>query len=837
MSTDKQNMPLSNMREENKSSKPLIISAFIVFVLLIGANLWINRVITAEAESTSARNISTLLNTTHHALHTWFNKELTIVESWSASHRMLLYIQELLETDQSSEFLMASPVQSNIRSYLSPALSLGQYQGFFIISAQKTIIASDQDEIVGHTLLEIGETSLMENLEKGDSFVGLPILFKEFSGKKDDSKTSGVPTIFLGTPIRDRIGEIVATLIFRIDPLAEYASILQQASLGQSGETYVFDRNAQLLSNSRQENKLRELKLLASGQKSMLNLSIYVPQQRFSSDPEQRKTRMAASATAGHNGVDINGYENYLGDKVIGAWHWDDELQIGFATEMSFDEEFRQLNMSRTALAAFTTLTAFLLVALTGRFISSQKKLVDSRQRFFDFSSSTSDWLWETDADLKYTYMSEKVEGIYNLSREKLLGRSYLELNGLTNRNNLPTLLQQHIQNMEARKPFRDLEGKPMFVNGKKRYLMTSGIPVFNVKGEFKGYRGTGSEITERKKFEHELRQHRHALEHMVEIRTRKVQELEERSRQLLNAAGQGIFGLDINGNASFVNPMAEKILGYSSEEIIGRNMHELIHHSRPDGTPINQSDCKMHSSIKEGTSYSSEKDVFWRRDKSPVLVSYVSNPIVKDNQSLGSVIVFSDITERLAAEESLRTLSRAVECSPLSIVVTDHEGNIEHVNPHFTELTGYSSEEAKGKNPRILKSEKLPQQVYRELWETISSGQTWIGELHNKTKDGREFWERCSIAPIFNNNDEICHYVAVKEDITASKRAQEKLVESQERLLEAQKISHVGNWEHDLENNQFIWSDEAYRIFGFEPSRIQTGYQTFSQSNSPSGI
>jgi PAS domain S-box-containing protein len=832
-----QTMLVSDLREEGKSCKPLILTVLILIALLAGANLWIDRMITVEAESSSARNLSTITNTTHQALHTWLDKEKTTVETWSSSHRLLLYIKELLDTDQSSEFLLASPVQTYIRKFLDPALSLGEYQGFYVVSAQQTIIAADRDDHVGQPIGAIGQQKLLEDINQGVSFVGQPTIFSPFSGKSEGSNSSGEPTMFVGAPIKNSSGEIVATLVCRINPLADYARILQKARSGLSGETYVFDKNARLLSNSKHEDALRELNLLTPEQQSIFNIRLYRLEQRFSSNQEEHKTRMAEIATSGHNGVDIDGYENYLGNKVVGAWMWDKEMQIGIATEVNIAEEFRQLRMSRIALAGFAALSAFLLIALTSRFVIAERKLISGRQRFYDFSSSTSDWLWETDAELKYTYLSVKVEEIYNLSREKLLGRSYLELNGLTQHKALPTLLQQHIQNIEARKPFRDVEIKPMYVNGKKLYLMISGIPVFNAKGEFTGYRGTGSEITERIKFEQELMQYRHALEHMVDIRTRKVQELEERSRQLLNAAGQGIFGLDTNGNTIFVNPMAEELLGYSSEELTGRNMHELIHHSLSDGTPISRSDCKMHCSIQAGTSYSSDNEVFWRRDESPIPVSYVSTPITKDNQVVGSVVVFSDITERLAAEEALKILSRAVECSPLSIVITDREGNIEHVNPHFTELTGYSAEEARGQNPRILKAGKLPEKVYSEMWHTISSGRTWTGELHNKTKDGVEFWERCSIAPIFNNNDEISHYVAVKEDITQSKEAQKNLIESQERLLEAQKLSHVGNWDQDLESNISLWSDEAYRIFGFEPQEFKPSIKHFLNAIHPQEI
>jgi diguanylate cyclase (GGDEF)-like protein/PAS domain S-box-containing protein len=123
-----------------------------------------------------------------------------------------------------------------------------------------------------------------------------------------------------------------------------------------------------------------------------------------------------------------------------------------------------------------------------------------------------------------------------------------------------------------------------------------------------------------------------------------------------------------------------------------------------------------------------------------------------------------------------LRTLSTAVEQSANSVVITDVNGSIEYVNPKFTAVSGYSREEALGKNPRILKSDKQPDSYYAEMWQTISSGKEWQGEFCNKTKEGRQYWELASIAPIKDESGTITHFVANKEDISGRKRHEEQL-------------------------------------------------------------
>ena len=126
--------------------------------------------------------------------------------------------------------------------------------------------------------------------------------------------------------------------------------------------------------------------------------------------------------------------------------------------------------------------------------------------------------------------------------------------------------------------------------------------------------------------------------------------------------------------------------------------------------------------------------------------------------------------------EGQLKILSIAVEQSPSTIVITDIKGNIEYVNPKFTQLTGYSSEEAIGQNLRVLKTDHTSPEEYEYLWNTIMSGAEWHGEFCNKKKNGAVYWESASISPVKNSEGVITHFVAVKEDITERKRMEDKL-------------------------------------------------------------
>jgi len=154
-----------------------------------------------------------------------------------------------------------------------------------------------------------------------------------------------------------------------------------------------------------------------------------------------------------------------------------------------------------------------------------------------------------------------------------------------------------------------------------------------------------------------------------------------------------------------------------------------------------------------------------------------LSQDLAEQNQKLQA-----EIAQREAAEAQIRILSKVSQQSPASIVITNVQGNIEYVNPKFEELTGYTLEDAIGKNPRILKSGETSSEEYAHIWKLLSNGLEWHGEFHNKKRNGELYWEQASISSIKDDNGEITHYVAIKEDITLRKQAELELYQQLER-------------------------------------------------------
>jgi PAS domain S-box-containing protein len=220
-------------------------------------------------------------------------------------------------------------------------------------------------------------------------------------------------------------------------------------------------------------------------------------------------------------------------------------------------------------------------------------------------------------------------------------------------------------------------------------------------------------------------------------------------------------------------NPAALAMFGCATrEEFCSKHPADVSPPVQPDGTDsLTLANQRIATALKKGSDHFE-----WMHKRANTGETFPAEVLLSAMELDGKPVlqaVVRDITERKRTEEKLRELSRAVEQSPASIVITDRAGDIEYANPKFIEITGYTLADVLGKNPRILKSGDKSPEAYRELWETITAGNEWRGEFLNKKKNGGLYWESASISPIRDPAGRITHYVAVKEDITARKQAE----------------------------------------------------------------
>ena len=193
------------------------------------------------------------------------------------------------------------------------------------------------------------------------------------------------------------------------------------------------------------------------------------------------------------------------------------------------------------------------------------------------------------------------------------------------------------------------------------------------------------------------------------------------------------------------------------------------------------------------------------------------------EGKVIAAIESLRDITERKQDAESLQKLSLAIEQMPVTVMITNREGIIEYVNPNFTKVTGYLPEEALGKNPNLLvKSDWHPPEFFQDLWNTILSGREWRGEMRNKRKDGELYWESASISPVKGPSGEIRDFVAVKEDISERKRAEEALHRSDERIRLLLESTAEAIYGVDREGNCTFANPACARLLGYQhPDRL----------------
>jgi PAS domain S-box-containing protein len=276
--------------------------------------------------------------------------------------------------------------------------------------------------------------------------------------------------------------------------------------------------------------------------------------------------------------------------------------------------------------------------------------------------------------------------------------------------------------------------------------------------------------------------------------------ESEEVFKTIFMQAPLGIAMVDsLTGHIYAVNPRFAKIAGRTVEEMEHINWMQITHPDDVQGDLDNMA-LLIAGKIKE---FQMEKRYIHPDGKEVWIYMSIVPLKVEDSTQLRHLCMIEDISERKQVEEKMNTFSQAIKQSPVSIVITDTKGNIEYVNSKFIEITGYTFEEAIGKNPRILKSGHTSDEEYKNLWDTITAGEEWRGELYNRKKDGTLYCESAMISPIKNAKDEITHFLAVKEDMTGTKQAEM-------RFTDLFNLSPQPMWLYDLQTLKFIQVNQA---------------------------
>ncbi len=408
------------------------------------------------------------------------------------------------------------------------------------------------------------------------------------------------------------------------------------------------------------------------------------------------------------------------------------------------------------------------------------EKLARSEERYRTIIENTSDGYYEVDLRGNFTFFSDAYARMLGYRPDEMMGMNY----------------RQYMSSQTAREIFQDFNriyrtGEPLrsavyqFLRkgGEALDVEASAVLIVGPGGEPQGFQGVISNITERKKAEEALRAS------------------EARFRSLFEQNVAGVYRSKVEAGVVECNEAFARMFGYDSPEEASRQSVENFYVDAQESERF-RSKLIRDGEVRAVETHCRRKDgtAFWVLENA----SLIRDDATGETFIEGTCI---DITELKAAEADRNLLFTAIEQSHDSVVITDPEGAILYVNSAFENLTGYSRQEALGRNPRILKSGKHDQDFYRKMWQTILAGNVWTGTIVNRKKDGSLFTELTTVSPVQADSGLLRAFVAVKRDVSAEE-------EMRGRLAQAQKMESIGKLAggvaHDFNNLLAVMMSQA---------------------------
>ena len=325
--------------------------------------------------------------------------------------------------------------------------------------------------------------------------------------------------------------------------------------------------------------------------------------------------------------------------------------------------------------------------------ISERKQMEQLKEQQLNFMRTLIDTIpspiFYKDAEGRYLGCNSAFEEYIGFSRSSLVGRTVYDiapkdLADIYHEADLVLFRSQGVQQYETAARYADGTFHDVIFN-KATYA--------DFAGKVAGLVGVITDITERKRAE------------QAHDKTRQQMQL------ILDAAGEGIYGVDMQGMVIFINPAAARMIGWGQEELLGMYQHAVLHHTRVDGTPYPEEECRVYQALKDGTSHHVIDEVFWKKDGSSFPVEYLSTPILESGTLVGAVVVFKDITEQIQVEAEKSQLEFQLRQSQKMEAIGNLAGGIAHdFNNILSVISGYSEIMLRKMNPDDPLKEKLVQ-------------------------------------------------------------------------------------------------------------------------------
>lgn len=647
-------------------------------VMLLAAWTVHNR-IQQRIEQSVGDSLTTVLQTSYESIKHWAEQEQAIVETWSDNLSVRSQTEALLEIGRDREGLLASPAQQKLRQQLLPILAVKGYRGYFIIDHDNISIASSRDVNVGTLNLLAEERTFVEKIWSGYTAISQPIIsdvpLSETSGEHHLRNTS----MFVGAPILNNRYEVIAVFVFRIDPSQVFTRILQQGRLGQSGETYAFNVQAQMTSLSRFDEQFHNSGLIAGEDNDVRHtielrdpgVNLIAGERSSLVRAQQPLTLMAQQALAKRDGMNLKGYRDYRGVRVLGAWLWDDELQMGFTTEI---DAYEAREVERYVGYAITTFVSVLILLLLGLIVIFDR----GRQQA---SRQSRELRTIIDAAPVAMVLTDKLGNI------EFFNRSFIQHYGWTTDDirspeqwwsaAYPDIdyrleVQQGWEKavLEAQQKNRPIAPQHWNLTGKNGLVKETEFRLVPVSENLSVIAMV--DLTERNRAMRTIRFER------------------DRTQSYLDTVDVMILALDPNGIITQINRAGCELLGYEEEELIGRNWFDTC--LPPEERQRLMEGVHVPAMVqREGGSSYVENEVLSRSGERR-LIAWHNSQLKDDDDVVGTISAGTDVTDIRHAQRERQQLQLQLLRTQKAEAIGQLSAGVAHnFNNMFSSIIGFS--------------------------------------------------------------------------------------------------------------------------------------------------
>ena len=471
-----------------------------------------------------------------------------------------------------------------------------------------------------------------------------------------------------------------------------------------------------------------------------------------------------SAALSGRSGTMIG--HDYGGRRVLAAFEPVADLGLGLVAKIDM-REINQRYLRPGSIAALVSLAAVLGAALLFFRVGEPmvRRLRESEERYRNLVEAQPDPICQFLPDTTLTFVNRAYAEFYGTDRDKLLGERWLDFAAADDR---PRFLNE-LSSFTPANPERHEETRSTRSDRQVRWYLCHLYGFFDNAGNVISFQTFGTDITDRKRAEERLAEQLGLL------------------TAITDSAADAIFVTDGDERVTFMNPAAERIFGWTRQELTGRKLHDTVHDRHPDGRPYPASECPLSRAYASGETLLRHEDVFFRKDGSPVQVACSNAPLVIDGRIGGSVLVAHDIGGRKRAEAALRESEdryrTAGEAIRYGVWVCNAEGGVEFVSQIFLDLIGKTLDEVK---PRGW-LDRLPPEDLKptlEAWRAcVRSGSEWTREHRVKGEDGVYRTVLSLGRPVRDDQGRVTSWVGFNLDISARKKAEDALRESEARF------------------------------------------------------